>query len=183
LHQQFGTTVIYVTHDQVEAMTMADCIAVMSGGTVQQVGSPEEIYTHPSNMFVASFMGSPAMNFLDGTFTADNGAASVHGAGWSLPLSPANAARARSSSTGQLIVGARHANLLVLPESATDGLLARVYTVEPTGDLTFVHAYVGDQLLVASVPGIFHAATDQPIRLGFDQDHLYLFDAESKRAI
>jgi len=183
LHQQFATTVIYVTHDQVEAMTMADCIAVMSGGTVQQVGSPDEIYGHPANTFVASFMGSPAMNFLDGALASDNGEATIQGAGWSLPLSPANAARARSSSTNEVIVGARHANLSVLPESATDGVLARVYTVEPTGDLTFVHAYVGDQLLVASVPGIYHAATDQPIRLGFDQDHLYLFDAENKRAL
>jgi multiple sugar transport system ATP-binding protein len=183
LHQQLATTVIYVTHDQVEAMTMADCIAVMSAGTVQQVGAPDEIYTRPANTFVAGFMGSPAMNFLDGTLTSDNGVAVIRGSGWCLPLSPANAARARSSSSGEVIVGARHANLSVIADPATEGLPARVYTVEPTGDLTFVHAWLGEQLLVASAPGMYYAATDQPIRLQFDQDHLYLFDAESKRAL
>jgi multiple sugar transport system ATP-binding protein len=183
LHQQLATTVIYVTHDQMEAMTMADRIAVMSGGSVQQVGSPETIYRRPANTFVAGFMGSPAMNFLDGALSSDDGTVVVRGTGWELPLSAANAQRARSSSTGEVILGARHANLTVLPESASTGVAARVYTVEPTGDLTFVHAWVGDQLMVASAPGTYHGVTDQPIRLDFDQENLYLFDAQSKRAL
>jgi multiple sugar transport system ATP-binding protein len=182
LHQELSTTVIYVTHDQMEAMTMADRIAVMSTGTVQQIGSPDEIYDRPANTFVAGFIGSPAMNFLPGAVATD-GVTAIRGAGWDLPLSPANAARARGSTNGQVIVGARHANLSVLPESATTGLPARIYTVEPTGDLTYVHLWLGDQLLVASAPGTYRAAADQPIKLDFDQERLYLFDAETKRAL
>ena len=179
LHQQFSTTVIYVTHDQMEAMTMADRIAVMSGGALQQVGTPEDIYSRPANTFVAGFVGSPAMNFLSGTVSD----ATIHGAGWQLPLNPSNTLRVKASSTPEVIVGARHTNLTVLPESASNGLPARVYTVEPTGDLTFVHVWLGEQLLVASTPGTFRGSADQPIRLEFDQDNLYLFDAETRRAL
>ena len=181
LHQQFSTTVIYVTHDQMEAMTMADRIAVMSGGVLQQVGTPDDIYSRPANTFVAGFVGSPAMNFLNGTVSRSDGEVVVQGAGWQLPLSAANAARV--NSTSGVVVGARHANLTVLPETSQTGLPARVYTVEPTGDLTFIHVWLGDQLVVASAPGSYHASADQPIRLAFDQDHLYLFDAQTKQAL
>jgi multiple sugar transport system ATP-binding protein len=183
LHQELSTTVIYVTHDQMEAMTMADRIAVMSSGTVQQIGAPDEIYDRPANTFVAGFIGSPAMNFLPGAVASDGGTTVIRGSGWELPLSPANAARARASGQGQVIVGARHANLTVLPESAPTGVPARIYTVEPTGDLTYVHVWLGDQLIVASAPGSYRGAADQPIKLEFDQERLYLFDAETRRAL
>jgi multiple sugar transport system ATP-binding protein len=183
LHQELATTVIYVTHDQMEAMTMADRIAVMSGGLVQQLGSPEEIYERPANTFVAGFIGSPAMNFLDAQASVHDGATSLRGNGWELPLSPANAARARASSTGAVVLGVRHGHLRVLPESADSGQPARVYTVEPTGDITYVHVRLGDGLVVASMPGVFRVDTDQPIRLEFDQEHLYLFDGETRQAL
>jgi multiple sugar transport system ATP-binding protein len=183
LHQELATTVIYVTHDQMEAMTMADRIAVMSTGVVQQLGSPDEIFDRPANMFVAGFVGSPAMNFLRGQVVSNDGTTSIRGDGWDLPLSPGNADRARASTNGQVVAGARHASLTVLPESASAGLSARVYTVEPTGDLTYVHVWLGNQLLVASAEGRYRAAADQPIRLDFDQDRLYLFDATSQQAL
>src|SRR5438094_384935 len=110
LHHEFATTVIYVTHDQMEAMTMADRIAVMSGGSVQQMGAPNEIYDRPANIFVAGFIGSPAMNFLQGQVVSNDGATVIRGDGWDLPLTPANERRARASTTGSVIVGARHAN-------------------------------------------------------------------------
>jgi len=183
LHHELATTVIYVTHDQMEAMTMADRIAVMSNGVVQQLGAPDEIYDRPANTFVAGFVGSPAMNFLEGQVVGDDGRVSIRGNGWDLPLNPANSARARASSDGQVIVGARHANLTVLPESASSGVPARIYTVEPTGDLTYVHLWLGKQLVVASAEGRYRASADQPVRMEFDQDRLYLFDAASKAAL
>jgi multiple sugar transport system ATP-binding protein len=183
LHQELATTVIYVTHDQMEAMTMADRIAVMSGGVVQQLGAPNEIYDHPANTFVAGFIGSPTMNFLPGQVGTAGQQTTIHGEGWTLPLTPANAARAHNSATGEVIVGARHTNLTVLPESAEAGLPARIYTVEPTGDLTYVHLWLGKQLVVASAPGTYRGTPEQPIRLDFDQDRLYLFDASTRAAL
>src|SRR5437868_5374653 len=100
LHHELATTMIYVTHDQMEAMTMADRIAVMSNGVVQQLGTPDEIYDRPTNMFVAGFVGSPAMNFLQGQVVSDNGTTCIRGEGWDLPLNPTNATRARSSTDG-----------------------------------------------------------------------------------
>jgi len=183
LHQEFATTVIYVTHDQMEAMTMADRIAVMSGGSVQQIGAPDEIYDRPANTFVAGFIGSPAMNFLNGIVLDSGDKTVVRGEEWELPLNSTNAARARKSSSGEVIVGARHSNLSVLPQSADIGLPARIYTVEPTGDVTYVHLFLGKQLLVASAPGTYRGAADQPIRLEFDQNRLYLFDAATEQAL
>jgi len=183
LHHEFATTVIYVTHDQMEAMTMADRIAVMSGGSVQQIGSPDEIYDRPANIFVAGFIGSPAMNFLRGNVGTDGETTVIRGEGWELPLSATNATRAAKSTNGQVIVGARHTNLTVLPESASTGLPARIYTVEPTGDLTFVHVGLGSQVLIASAPGTYRGTADQPIRLEFDQNRLYLFDGATEQVL
>src|ERR1700704_2317565 len=183
LHQELSTTVIYVTHDQMEAMTMADRIVGMSGGLVQQIGTPEEIYDRPANTFVAGFIGSPTMNFLPGQVGTDGGSTVIRGAEWELALTPANAARARASATGEVIVGARHTNLTVLPDTTGSGLPARIYTVEPTGDLTFLHVWLGQQLVVASAPGTYRGTADQPIKLEFDQERLYLFDAKTERAL
>ena len=183
LHQEFQSTVIYVTHDQMEAMTMADRIAVMSGGVVQQMDTPDEIYERPSNTFVAGFIGSPAMNFIPADLVVNNGQTVAHGDGWQLPLSAANSARAKSSQQGQLILGVRHGHVRVLPDNSTTGLAGRLYTVEPTGDITFVHAKLGEHFLVASTPDRFRGTADQPIRLDFDQDHLYLFDRATGKAL
>jgi len=183
LHQELATTVVYVTHDQMEATTMADRIAVMSNGVVQQLGSPDEIHDRPANMFVAGFVGSPAMNFLSGQIVTNGGTTAIRGDDWDLPLNDANAARARNSNNGLVNVGIRHAKLTGVPESASTGLPARIYTVEPTGDLTYVHVWLGKQLLVASAQGRYRGAADEPVRLEFDQERLYLFDAESKQAL
>jgi multiple sugar transport system ATP-binding protein len=123
LHQRLKTTSIYVTHDQIEAMTMADRIVVMNAGRVEQVGSPLELYDDPANLFVAGFIGSPAMNFLRGRV---NGAGVAVGEGVALPAP----ARARPADHGrEVIVGVRPEHLAV----AEDGAPAEVVLVEPTG--------------------------------------------------
>jgi multiple sugar transport system ATP-binding protein len=183
LHQELQTTVIYVTHDQMEAMTMADRIAVMSGGVVSQMGTPDEIYSRPANVYVAGFVGSPAMNFLNGQVTSDGGATVVRGDGWALPLSADNARRAQASTDGHVIVGARHGHVRIVPDANGTGLPGRLYTVEPTGDVTFVHFYLGEALLVASTTESFHGRPDQPVRVEFDQQHLYLFDQATQQAL
>ena len=181
LHQELESTVIYVTHDQMEAMTMADRIAVMSGGLVQQMGTPDEIYERPANIFVAGFVGSPAMNFIEGHVSTDDGNTTIRGDAWELPLSPANAAKARN--TREVVVGVRHGHVRVRPETAAEGLPGRLYTVEPTGDVTFVHVQLGASFLVASTTEPFRGTADQPVRVDFDQQHLYLFDRETQQAL
>ncbi len=183
-HQELGATIVYVTHDQMEAVTMADRIAVMNGGLLQQYDSPEEIYERPVNAFVAGFIGSPSMNLLAGTLISENGTTAIQGAsGWRHPLSPANTRRAGAATGGNLILGIRHNNITLHRESRPDALPAKIYTVEPTGDLTYVHVRLGDQIIVASAPADFRAAFDEPIWLSFDQSHLHLFDAATQMAL
>jgi multiple sugar transport system ATP-binding protein len=122
LHQRLKTTSVYVTHDQIEAMTMADKIVVMNAGKVEQIGSPLELYDNPANLFVAGFIGSPAMNFLPGKV---NGAAIAVGQGIHLP----NQARQTLENGREVLVGVRPEHLAV----SQDGLSAEVVVVEPTG--------------------------------------------------
>ena len=176
-------TSVFVTHDQEEAMDLADRVVVLHKGRVEQIGTPEEIYDRPANVFVAGFVGSPAMNFVQGEVVTSDGQTLVRGDTWELPLDAANAARAKSSPTGEVIVGIRHGHVRVLPEGSERGLPGRLYTVEPTGDLTFVHVYLGSHLLVASTTEHFRGAPDQPVRIELDQAHLYLFDRHSQLAL
>jgi multiple sugar transport system ATP-binding protein len=183
-HQELNATVIYVTHDQLEAVTMADRIAVMHLGVLQQYATPDEIYNRPLNTFVAGFIGSPAMNLLRGQVTTQDGQVAVAGdSGWLLPLADAPGRRALSSSTGQVIAGVRHGHFRLSLEPQAGWMEGRVYTVEPTGDLTYVHLKLGSSLLVASTHADFRAAPDAPIWIMFDQEHLHLFDAETEQLL
>ncbi len=182
-HLELNATVIYVTHDQLEAVTMADRIAVMHLGVLQQYATPDEIYNRPVNTFVAGFIGSPAMNLLQGAVATRDGQAVLAGDGWLLPLEPGPARRALTSSSGQVIAGVRHGHMRLSLTPQPDWMEGRVYTVEPTGDLTFVHLKLGDHLLVASDHADFRAAPDAPIWVMFDQEHLHLFDAETEQAL
>jgi multiple sugar transport system ATP-binding protein len=183
-HQELNATVIYVTHDQLEAVTMADRIAVMHLGVLQQYATPDEIYNRPLNTFVAGFIGSPAMNLLRGQVTTQDGQVAVAGeSGWLLPLADAPGRRALSSSTGQVIAGVRHGHIRLSLEPQASWMEGLVYTVEPTGDLTYVHLKLGGNLLVASNHADFRAAPDAPIWIAFDQDHLHLFDAETEQLL
>jgi multiple sugar transport system ATP-binding protein len=183
-HQELNATVIYVTHDQLEAVTMADRIAVMHLGVLQQYATPDEIYNRPLNTFVAGFIGSPAMNLLRGRVTTHADQAAITGdGGWLLPLDDRPGRRALSSSTGQVIAGVRHGHIRLSLEPRAGWMEGRVYTVEPTGDLTYVHLKLGDHLLVASNHADFRADPDAPIWIMFDQEHLHLFDAETEHLL
>ena len=183
LHQELNATVVYVTHDQMEAMTMADRIAVLKDGIIQQHGPPEEIFQKPVNMFVAGFIGSPSMNFLAGAVVTTNGTTDVRGAGgWTYSLSAANARRAAASS-GEVSLGIRHGQVKLLREARPGAIAARIYTIEPTGDVTFVHVRIGEQTLVASVEPGFVGRPDEPIWVDFDQSRLHIFDGKSQAAL
>ena len=184
-HHELNATVIYVTHDQMEAMTMSDRIVVMSNGVLQQAGTPDELYLRPVNLFVAGFIGSPSMNLMPGRVTRNGSAALIKGdAGeWEYALSPENGTRALASSDGTVTLGVRHNNIKLHNEAQPGTIRARVYTVEPTGDVTFVHVRLGEQILVASTDPTFETAADSSIWLEFDQRFIHLFDGQSKGAL
>jgi len=178
LHLRLGTTAIYVTHDQVEAMTLGDRVVVMRDGVVQQVGEPLELYNQPANRFVAGFIGSPAMNFLPGTLRRAMGGMRIELANNASVPAP----RDSSGTDGQpVIYGTRPEHLSL----ATDGqgLAASVVVVEPTGADTQVFAKFGDTEITAVFRERHEFRSGDPIRLAPDADHVHLFDAQTGKSL
>ena len=183
-HSDLNATIIYVTHDQMEAVTMADKMAVMSGGVLQQYDSPANVFEHPVNTFVAGFVGSPAMNLVNVTVEAnDTGVDLVGSDGWRIPLSPENAAKARKATSGSAVFGVRHSATQVYMEPTPGAIEGRVYTVEPTGDLTYAHVYLGSSLIVVSVPADVPIDSDDRVWVSFDQERVHLFDGPTGKVI
>jgi multiple sugar transport system ATP-binding protein len=174
LHQRLKTTTVYVTHDQIEAMTMADRIVVMHDGLVEQIGTPLELYDRPDNLFVASFIGSPAMNFLKGRIKT-NGTAGFEGPrGVALPLATAPA----SADGRPAVYGIRPEHFAI----ADDGAEAEIVVVEPTGSETQVFAKLGGEEVVAVFRERHQFKPGDKIRLKPDSHLVHLFDeATGKR--
>src|SRR5690606_5191747 len=141
LHQRLRTTTVYVTHDQIEAMTMADKIVVMHDGIVEQMGAPLELYDRPANMFVAGFIGSPAMNFIKGSIKVNGKAVFKAEGGLELPLATAPA----GADGRPAVYGIRPEHFVI---DAQNGIPAEVVVVEPTGSETQVFAKLGGQDIV-----------------------------------
>jgi multiple sugar transport system ATP-binding protein len=181
-HQDLQATIIYVTHDQLEAVTMADKMAVMNGGSLQQYDTPKNVFDHPVNTFVASFVGSPAMSLVPVTARGD-GVALVGADGWTLPLSPENAAKARKATTSAVVLGARHSTITLHLSAAPNTIQSKVYTVEPTGDVTFVQVYLDQSIVIISLDPNTPVVPDQPVWLEFNQNRLHLFDGETQQAL
>ena len=168
LHQRLKTTTVYVTHDQIEAMTMADKIVVMHDGRVEQIGAPLELYDRPANRFVAGFIGSPAMNFLPASI--DGGSVSFSkGVDFSLPL------KTTLEKGREVVLGIRPEHL----EVAADGFEAEVVVIEPTGSETQLFARVGGHEITAVFRERHQFAPGQRIRLRPQADHAHLFDSSS----
>ncbi len=168
LHQRLGTTTVYVTHDQIEAMTMADTIVVMNGGNVEQAGAPLELYDRPANLFVAGFIGSPAMNFFTGKRDGAN-FRTEGGAAW--PLPPGIAAPAGRP----IVYGVRPEHL----QLTAAGVPATVQVIEPTGAETQVIARVGSAQIVGAFRERVTARPGETITLSADPSLVHLFDAET----
>jgi multiple sugar transport system ATP-binding protein len=167
LHQRLKTTTVYVTHDQIEAMTMADKIVVMHDGRVEQIGAPLELYDRPANRFVAGFIGSPAMNFLPAR--TDAAGISLSGVDFSLP------SKSSLEPAREVVVGIRPEHLQI----ADDGFEAEVVVIEPTGSETQLFARVGGQEIVAVFRERHAFAPGQRIRLRPQADCVHLFDSSS----
>ena len=165
LHQRLKVTTVYVTHDQIEAMTMADKIVVMNSGVVEQAGPPLELYDRPANMFVAGFIGSPAMNMIEGNI-ANGSLRTADGTAWALP------GNGSGRHGGPTIYGIRPEHLRLDP----DGIKASVQVVEPTGSETQVLLRVGDQSLVAAFRDRVSAKPGELLPVSPDRALIHLFD-------
>jgi multiple sugar transport system ATP-binding protein len=183
-HQDLKATIIYVTHDQLEAVTMADKMAVMNGGFLQQYDSPAQVFAHPVNVFVASFIGSPAMSLIPlEASTVDSQTVLTGAEGWTMALSPLNAQKVQRSTTRKIVLGARHSTIKLAKNASPNAIPAKAYTVEPTGDVTFVQALLSGAVVNISVPPNVAIAPDEQIWLEFDQERMHLFDGATELAL
>ena len=188
LHKRLGTTMIYVTHDQVEAMTMGDRIVVMNDGHVQQTDVPLTLYERPANLFVAGFIGSPAMNFLHGEIRQDGALVFRERSGeCRIELLPAQHDALRTYVDRPVVLGIRPEDLYVassrhLPDRV-GRLDAGVERIEPMGNESFIYAGVSEQPLTARVSPQALPASGETIRLAMDLRKLHFFDADTERAI
>jgi multiple sugar transport system ATP-binding protein len=183
-HQDLEATVIYVTHDQLEAVTMADKMAVMNGGFLQQYDAPDRVFEEPANTFVAGFVGSPAMSLIPLEAKTTGGETVLASPdGWGLRLTPENARRATASSTPRIVLGARHSTLKIHDSPVEGAVPGKVYTVEPTGDITFVQVYLGKSVVIVSLDPHVHVEPDAPVWVEFDQARIHLFDGETQQRL
>jgi multiple sugar transport system ATP-binding protein len=190
LHQRIQTTVIYVTHDQVEAMTMGDRIAVLNAGIIQQLGTPQELYDHPANLFVAGFIGSPAMNFFPGAKVvgADGSTRIILEGIGQVTVPPLYVERARAAAGKNLTFGIRPSHLedatLVRHEGDNPSYIeGTVDVVENLGNELQVYLTAGGKNVTATLDPHSRASEGQKIRLFVDQDNMHLFDTDTGEAL
>jgi multiple sugar transport system ATP-binding protein len=177
LHAQLGTTMIYVTHDQVEAMTLANKIVVLNGGRIEQVGPPLELYRRPANLFVACFIGSPTMNILDGKVAASSpSATTVDLADGPIAL-PFGDARLKAGEAVKIGVRPEDFRLAQANDNAR-GFDGKVVLVEPLGGETIAHIAVGPSTLVVKLPGETEVAAGASIRIAAEPSRIHLFDRD-----
>jgi multiple sugar transport system ATP-binding protein len=175
LHQRLGTTTVYVTHDQVEAMTLADKIVVLNGGRIEQAGPPLELYDKPRTLFVAGFIGSPSMNFIEGTVRVIGQPVLMTDDGLQIPLPP----RAALSEGRKVTFGFRPEHVAVDPA----GVDARITVIEPTGSETQVSAQIGAKPITAVFRDRVSFAPNEIVQLMPDLSRSHLFDSATGASI
>src|SRR5574341_704285 len=185
LHDRLETTAIYVTHDQVEAMTLGDRVVVMKDGWIQQVGEPLDLYSRPANKFVAGFIGSPAMNFIDVAIAEGNGGLWAETEGLRVKLAPAHAARLGSYKGQRVTMGVRPEDLHVAagadPREYTFDALVDV--VEPLGSEVLLDLRAGTHTIVARVEPTVRAKVHETLKLALTPDRARFFDLKTELAI
>jgi multiple sugar transport system ATP-binding protein len=187
LHQRLQTTFIYVTHDQIEAMTMASRIAVINKGVLQQLDTPQNLYDHPNNLFVAGFIGSPAMNFFPGTLRREDGKLCVDTGDFSLTI-PANRAQPFEKVVGKdIIFGIRpeniHDSAFVPPNIDAEKVPVKVDVTELMGNEIFLYLVSGKNTFVSRVDPRSSLRVGQQADVAFDMDAVQIFDAATEEAI
>lgn len=182
LQRELGITTILVTHDQVEAMTMADRIAVMRHGVIEQVGTPEALYDRPENLFVASFIGDPPMNLLPVRPRADGAELVLEGAGFSLPLAMTGE-QAQGTFPEEMVLGVRPEHIEVATSPRHGAVAGELALVEPLGRDLLLSVRRGQATLRALVPAGLRAQPRMPLWLRIPAERIHLFDAATHRRV
>lgn len=189
LHKKLQTTFVYVTHDQTEAMTMGDRIVVMKDGFIQQVDTPQNLYDSPCNLFVAGFIGSPQMNFIDAALTQKNGAYYVDFGPYSIPLHEGKAAEADLAvyAGKQVVLGVRpedlHTEPAFLDASKESTIEMAVDLAELMGSEIYLYGETAGAPLTVRAPSRVQARAGDTVRLAIDRNKMHLFDKETERVI
>jgi multiple sugar transport system ATP-binding protein len=186
LHDRLDATMIYVTHDQVEAMTMGDRIVVMRNGFIQQVGPPMEVYNQPQNQFVAGFIGSPPMNFLDARVVSDNGGLAIDLQGMRFSLPPQYVKGVEAYTNKNVVFGIRPEDILATPEKKSaylNPIRATVEVLEPLGaEIVLELSYKGYTFTARMDPQM-RARMHDEIEVYFDMERIHLFDPQTEQAL
>jgi ABC-type sugar transport system ATPase subunit len=185
LQKKLKTTTIYVTHDQIEAMTLADRIAIMNEGILQQVGSPDDVYADPSNKFVAGFIGSPSMNFIEGTISSEGGTLKFECPAFKYTVPQRYTSSLSGYQNKNIWLGVRPEHIQLSDSSADPSKLqASIGVLEPIGSDTYVYIDFKDEsTLIVKVEGAAPFKLDQQIDATFDSSHVHFFNKETEERI
>lgn len=178
LHHELKATTVYVTHDQVEALTLSDRIAVMDSGLLRQIGTPEEIYNKPADLFVASFVGSPRINTIQGRLSKGTDGSVFTNGDLSVKLSDAV-----DLSRDEVVLTIRPENIVVKSKKSDDSVQCRISSVLPAGSETVIAAKVGDTAVTLKVNGFTDLKVDDLIWIGFDPTKVNYYDIESEKLL
>jgi multiple sugar transport system ATP-binding protein len=187
LHLENGTTTVYVTHDQVEAMALADRIAIMNDGLLQQAGTPTEVYQHPTNLFVAQFIGSPVMNVSRATLRAEDGQTTVvfgeGDASFAFPDELHRQLAAAGDAEPDLMVGIRPENVLVAGQETPGYIPVEAHIIEPLGAYDIVDLKLGQQLLRARTTSGYVGKVGDIVWAKLDQAQTHFFSSRTEQAL
>jgi multiple sugar transport system ATP-binding protein len=186
LQRDIGATTIYVTHDQMEAMSMGDKIVVMNSGVVQQTGTPAEVYDHPANLFVAGFVGSPSMNFFECIYKQEDSKSilTIGKNDFRLEISESMGKRIQESATSaELILGVRAEDIFIRDDVSDDTVHAEVYVVEPLGSENIIDLRIGENMLKAKTLPTLLPDISQIVNIWFNKERMHIFDKNTEKSI
>ncbi len=179
LHQRLGTTIVYVTHDQLEAMSIGDRIAILNNGILEQLDIPENIYNFPRNIFVAGFIGSPPMNMLDGTLIEKNGKKYID-LGIKMYELPNRFNNLKKSKTTNAVLGIRPENISISKESIDNSIKAKVDIIEAMGRELYIHLKLNEKTIIVITKSVEDLELGKEVNLIFDDKRIHVFDKQTE---
>ena len=182
LQRKLGVTTIYVTHDQVEAMSMSDRVAILMSGILQQVGTPSEIYDNPANVNVGGFIGNPPMNFFKGSIREDEGLIDFGDFTYT-PKPEIFEILVREAKGSEVILGARPEHMIVLEKKDKNAIEGKIYLLEIVGESAILDLTIGDNMVKMRVPSSFKAEIGEKVYVGFQEDKIHFFDGKTEKVI